>query len=625
MRFILQLLQKFKKRTIIITIIIYIAFGLVIWRLADIMLFNSLKYTEKANAQHIEKEIVPAKRGIIYDRNGYELAINIETDSIYCNPSEISSFEKTANFISKAINKEPKEIVSKLYKYKNKRFCWIERKPDANVVQSIKDYIENLRSARYKAVLLKNISERQKYDSELKDFSNIKFITEIKRFYPQGSLGAHVIGFVNFDNNKGLEGVEKSYEGYLFKKDYELYTYKDAKGNILSSNIKKEIKGNNLVLTLDENLQGIVEKHLEQSVFNWQAQSGSAIMMNPYTGEILAMANVPTFDLNKVTDISKHILEDKITNPVKNRAITNLYEPGSTFKIIVGAGALEEGVVNPKTKIDCSEGYIEIEGKKIKDLHRQGILTFQEVIQKSSNVGTIKTSQMLGKARLYKYIKQFGFGSKTGIDLPGERAGIVWNPSEGKLDKHKHISIGAMAIGQGLSVTPLQILRAYSVIANGGILVKPFVISKIISPEGNIVYTPFLQRQRVLSEKTASTLRSILKSVTESGGTATMASVDGNRVAGKTGTAQVVDDTTKKYSKNRFIVSFVGFVPADKPKFSMIVVLDVKGDVYGGIVAAPVFRAIANEALSYMDVPRDDSKEERLIISYKHKVKNNRQ
>jgi cell division protein FtsI (penicillin-binding protein 3) len=568
-----------RKRAIILITVITFGFVAVVFRLVDIMLFNHEWFSARARFQQIRKEIIPVKRGIIYDRRGRELAINLDTESIYCNPAEIKSPDQVASALSEKINQKPEIILTRLNT--DRKFNWIERKLNIEYTRDIKD------------LKLKGIG----------------FVPDVKRYYPKGSLASHIIGFVNVDNN-GLEGVEQRYDKYLAPRSEKAYVFRDAKGNVLSDgqdfSLSREIKGNNLILTIDEGLQYILEKNLDAAFWHWKAASATAIMMDPYTGEILAMANRPTFDINNPSNTAP--------DQRRNRSITDCYEPGSTFKIIAGTAALEEGIVNPNTKFDCSAGYIEVGGKRIKDAHRHGVLLFKEVIQKSSNVGTIKIGLNLGRERLYAYIKRFGFGEKTGIDLAGEASGWVRHPS-----KWSGTSIGAISIGQEVAVTPLQILRAYAVIANGGFLVRPYVVSEIRSPEGNTIYKTNQEAKRIISEKTANIFKEILKTVTEEGGTALEAAVDGNQVAGKTGTAQLIDPKTKRYSKDKYVSSFVGFVPADKPRIAMIVVIhEPKGQIYGGVVAGPVFRKIASESLSYLSVPRDDSGEKGLLMISKN-------
>lgn len=560
-----------KKRAYILSAFIFFGFFLVTLRLVDIMLVNHEWYKERAKTQQLKKEIIPVKRGVIFDRRGRELAVNIDTESIFINPREIKSPEYVASTLSRLVGYKKEELLKKVSE--NKRFIWIQRQKDLAFTSKIKEL----------------------------NIEGVGFMPETKRYYPKGVLAAHIIGYVDIDN-KGLEGVEKKYNNYLSADQESIIVVRDAKGNILSNGIKEAIVGNNIVLTIDEGLQFILEKHLDDAMQQWRASSASAIMMNPFTGEILAMASRPTYDPNRPSSAK--------AEHRRNRSLTDCYEPGSTFKIVVSAAALEEGKVTPDTKFDCSAGYIEVAKKKIKDIHNYGVLTFKEVLQKSSNVGTIKIGQIIGSQKIYEYIKRFGFGQKTGIDLIGEVSGTV-RP----LEKWSSMSLGAIPIGYEISVTPLQILRAYASIANGGYLVRPFVVSAIYSPTGEIIYKTIPERKQILSEKTAAIMREILKSVTEDGGTAKTASVDGNQVAGKTGTTRILDPNTKRYSTDKYVSSFVGFVPADNPKIAMIVVIhEPKGAIYGGVVAGPVFKKIADEALSYMNVPRDDSKEKGLLL-----------
>ncbi len=563
-----------KKRLIILICIISAGFAAITGKLAYIMLINHQWYAEKAMKQQVKSEEMPVKRGLILDRRGREIGINVDAESIYCNPAEISESEANtvAANLSKITGKQSDVIRTKINS--NSRFCWIERKISAQTAEMIKKTKIN----------------------------GVGLMTEVKRVYPKGNLASHIVGFVDIDN-RGIEGIEQKYDKYLTAAGEKIVSYRDAKGNLLSKGGLKEIKGNNIFLTIDEGLQYILEKNLDDTVKKWRASYATAIMMDPFTGEILAMANSPSFNPNNPADVKPQ--------QRKNRAITDCYEPGSTFKIIVGAAALEEGLVKPNAKYDCSAGYIEVGGRRIKDAHRHGVLTFQEVIQKSSNVGTIKIGLALGKERLYDYTKRFGFGEKTGIDIIGEVSGRVRPP-----ENWSGMSIGSISIGQEIASTPLQVLRAYSVIANGGLLVKPYLLSEIQSPDGSTIHKTVPETKRVISEKTASKFNSILTTVTEVGGTAKEASVDGNLVAGKTGTAQKFDTHTKRYSKTNYVSSFVGFVPADKPRVALIVVVhDPRGHIYGGIVAAPVFRKIANDALSYLEVPRDDSKEKNLLVT----------
>lgn len=554
----------------------FLFFGIIIFRLFLIMFVEHEVYLQKANMQHVKKEEIFPKRGNIYDRSGRDLAISLEKDSLFIDPLLIRGNE-TINLLNNYIKVDNREIINSAES--NKRFVWIKRKLDDEIAKKIKEL----------------------------NIQGVGFVTEHVRYYPKGPIASHVLGFVNIDE-EGIEGLERHYNNYLKAQKTSKVVLRDAKGKKLSDGVYSEIRGNDVFVTLDEGLQHIVEKHLDEAMKKWQASSATVIMMDPFTGEILALANRPTYNPNDLKTV-------KNVSSIRNRSITDLYEPGSTFKIVTASGALEENIIKTSTKIDCAPGFIEVGGKRIKDVHKYGVLSFEEIIQKSSNVGTIKVAMMLGREKLYEYIRRFGIGQKTGIDLPGEISGHVKPVS-----KWSGTSIGAIPIGQEVAVTALQMLRAYSAIANGGYLVKPFVVSEIRSPDGNILYKAVIQRDRILSEKTAYTMREILKKVTQEGGTATTAKVEGNNVAGKTGTAQKYDPKIRKYSKDKYVSSFVGFIPAENPRIALIVVIhDPKGAHYGGVVAGPVFKAISDEALAYLNVPRDDAKEKGLIVSINNK------
>ncbi len=561
-----------RKRTVILNTIIIFSFVVVFIRLSEIMILKNSYYTEKAKSQQVKTEDIQARRGNIYDRRGREIAINLELESLYCDPEEAGASPENVRQLSSILNVEPKAIQAKLDQ--QKRFVWVDRKLSLETSEQIRKL-------------------------KMKGFG---FMPEAKRFYPRGDLAAHIVGAVGRENQP-LEGIELKYDKYLKTSGSKVQVARDAGGRVLSTGVAMESKGHDIILTIDEGLQYIAEREVDRAMLKWRSVAATAIMMDPFTGEILALAARPVFDPNEITRAG--------SNEVRNRAITDIYEPGSTFKIVVGAAAIEEKLFPAGQTFDCSRGSIEVGGKHVKDAHRHGVLSFEEVIQKSSNVGSIMIGMRLGKERVYDYAKRFGFGDRTGIDLPGEVSGWIRKP-----EKWSATSIGAISIGQEVAVTPLQILRAYAAIANGGYLVQPHLVSQIRTPEGRPVYSfsPD-QKERIISERAAAAMRDILKTVVEEGGTAMSAAIDGNKVAGKTGTAQLVDQKTKRYSKDRFISSFVGFVPADNPKIAMIVVVhEPKGQIYGGVVAAPVFKTVADQALSYMNVPRDDNTGRNLLL-----------
>lgn len=555
-----------RKRILLVSLFIAIGFFIITLRVFLIMIVQHNQYMKRAERQHQKTIHIEPLRGTIYDRMGRELAVSVELDSLYGVPSEIEDPDFVAAKLSTILGMSHHSIEKRLGSDKN--FIWLDRKLDPERVRKIKAL---------------SISTRE-----------IGFLKEGKRFYPKKNLASHLLGFVGMDN-KGLEGIELAYEGDMKGEEGWLILERDALGRDIfpsNNNYKSPSSGRDLYLTIDEVIQYITEKELVNGVERWRAKSAIAIVMNPRTGEILAMGVRPEFNPNIIGNYKPY--------DWRNRAITDLYEPGSTFKVISAAAALEEGVARPWDLFDCSRGEIEVGGKVMRDAHRHGVLSFTEVIQKSSNIGAIQIGMKLGKERFYKYIKAFGFGEKTGIDLPGESPGKVRVPKE-----WSGTSIGAVSIGQEIAVSPLQILAAFSAIANDGNLMKPYIVSEVRDNEGRVIksFTPQVVR-KVISENTSKRLTEILKTVVEEGGTATKAAIQGNLVAGKTGTAQKTDPETGSYSNERYVSSFVGYLPAEDPKISIIVVVDEpKGAIYGGSVAAPIFKEIAEQVLTYLKIP----------------------
>jgi len=560
-----------ERRSIILTTFIVFSFGVIFWRLIDIMLLNHDAYASRAITQQTQEIDIQKRRGIIYDRRGKEFAANIEQQSLYCDPQKVSSITKTAYRLSGVAGVDRKYLIKKMNA--GKRFVWVKRKVNDDTVRRIEKF----------------------------ELDGVGFIPESERVYPRGKLASHIIGFVDIDN-KGLSGIEMYYDRYLAPPGGKLRVTTDAKRNILLSGDELESIGSSAVLTIDEVLQYIAETELDKAVKQWSPKSASVIMMNPYSGEILALANRPTFNPNEAGRYRESVR--------RNLAITDVYEPGSTFKVVTASGVLEENLFSLKSRFDCSQGYIKLGNRRIRDEHKHEILSLSEVIQKSSNVGTILMAQRLGEENLYRYAKKFAFGEKTGIDLPGEVSGWIKKPRQ-----WSKTSIGAIAIGQEVAVTPLQVVRAYAAIANGGYLIEPFIVSRIISPEGTVLYEKQMGKlERVISEKTAVKIKGMLEMVTMEGGTAVDASIEGNVVAGKTGTAQVFDTKKKQYSHERFVSSFVGFFPSDSPKIAMIVVISEPEEEHlGGKVAGPVFSEIAEKALAYLQVPMENDESKNII------------
>ncbi len=561
-----------KRRPLIIATVIAVGFLIIFARLTELMLLDHDKLQRLATIQHTKGQKILVRRGGIYDRRGRELAVSLDRLSIYGDPSMIDS----PDYVARRLRKIVKIRISTLRKKLKERNRYV--------------------------LLARRVLPEQAAAAQRLKLKGIGVKPDMERFYPKGFLASHVLGFVDVDN-RGREGVEKRYDSSLTADGGKIYLARDARGNILYRGADYESIGNSIVLTIDEGLQYIVESELDSAVKKWKPQAATAIMMDPHTGEILALANRPTFDPNRPGAY-------KAANR-RNRAVTDLYEPGSTFKIVMATAALEEKTATLNTKVDCSEGEIEVGGRMIRDSHKHGVLTLRQIIQKSSNVGAVKMTLKLGPERFYKYAKVFGFGDKTGIDLTGEVSGLVKRP-----ESWSGTTIGAMAIGYEVLVTPLQMLRAYSVIANGGYLVKPYVVAKTLGPDGRVLWQKGRpERVKIISGDTVERLREAFVTVTEKGGTALKASVYGNTVAGKTGTSRMIDPRTGRYSRRDFVSSFVGFVPADDPLFALIVVIwKPEGGYYGGQVAAPVFSAIAEKALTYKFIPMEDRGDNNILV-----------
>ena len=571
--------QKSRKRAVVLFTVIFFCFAAIFLRLIDLMVLDHDKLSGRAEQQYIREKILKPQRGIIWDRKMREMAANIESDSLYAVPSKIDDTRTLTRKLAPLTRVSSKQLNMTLLKKKHKDFIWIDRKMDAETAHEVRQLLDKMG-----------------YDA-------LGFIPESRRYYPKGRIAAHLLGFTNIDND-GISGLELTYNEYLKGEMTNISVGTDARGNRLSRNIKDAVSGHNLLLTIDEGIQYIVERELSDAMAEWKAKAAVAVMMNPMTGEILAMANRPTYDPNFAGESRDYAK--------RNRAITDLYEPGSTLKTVLAAAALEEGIVDLDDEFDVSKGYIVVGGKPIRDVHKHEIITFQEVIQRSSNVGAVQVGLKLGEEKYYHYIKGFGFGDKTGIDFPGEVRGLLR-----KTRDWSGTSLAALSIGQEIGVTPLQVLSAYAVIANGGVLIRPYIVSDIISPAGNIVkrVTPETGK-RIISRRTAGAVKDMLKKVVEEGGTAKRAYIKGNLVAGKTGTAQIFDHKAGRYSRDKYVSSFVGFVPADDPKLALIIVIyEPEGKTYGGIVAAPVFRKIIEHTFAYLNVPMERDGNQIVLVS----------
>lgn len=541
-------------------------FGIILFRLVTLQVLQAAELTARADRQHQKSVTLEGARGTVIDRHGKVLAMNVEVPSIFGVPTSLDNPANAARFLSPVLHIRREEIEKKLRQ--EKHFVWLARK----------------------------IEPEQGHRLEQLSIDGIGMVMEGRRFYPKGPLLAHVLGFVGMDGI-GLEGLERRYETQLHGEKRMTILQRDALGRtVFPKGLREQVPaaGHALTLTIDEVIQYIAEKELEQAVDHSRAKSGTIIVLEPQSGAILAMAVSPRFDPNAVAALA--------ADRWRNRALTDTYEPGSTMKVVVAAAALEERVMMPGSMLFGENGRMTVASTTIHDHEKLGWMTFAEMIQKSSNIGAAKTGMLLGESRLYRYLQAFGFGQRTDVDLPGEVAGLLKSPRE-----WGRRSLASISMGQEVGVTPLQMVSAVAAIANDGVLMKPYVVSGMRDQKGQLVKETFPHvKRRVVSPVTARTLTTILEGVVTSG-TGTKAAIPGFRVAGKTGTAQKVDPRTGAYSSALSVGSFVGFVPADSPRLAMIVVIDEpQGEAWGGVVAAPVFRRVGEQVLTYLGVSRDD-------------------
>lgn len=548
-----------------------VAAGLVVWmfaigaRLVQLQVTQHDNLTARARSQQLGTIETSPTRGQVLDRQGRELARSVETESFFADPREIERVDDTIRRIVAITGQDRTELANRLRDAKeaNKKFIWIVRRLD---VES---------AGKLDALNLDGVYSRK----------------EPKRYYPNDSLAAHVLGFVGTDEI-GLSGVEQYYNDKIRGEAGKVYLETDARQRPFESYEIQPHPGQTVVLTIDQTIQYRTEQALAGAVERAGAKSGTAIVMDPQTGEILALANAPAFDPNQPPKNSTEVRS--------NGALQHIYEPGSTFKVVAYSAAIEKGLVKPEDKIDCQMGQITVAGRLIHDHKPFGVVTVADALAQSSNVGAIKLSLLVGNEGIYEYMKLLGFGSRTGIDLSGESPGILrsfarWQPS----------SIGSIAIGQEIGVTPLQMATAYCALANGGMMVKPHLVRELRSPDGAVLFQAKPEMRRALKPETTLALRGMLEAVTLRG-TARKALLDGYSAAGKTGTAQKIDPKTRAYSATKFIGSFVGFAPVNNPAVVIIVVIDEpQGAYHGGDVAAPVFREIAETILPDLSVTPD--------------------
>jgi cell division protein FtsI (penicillin-binding protein 3) len=536
-------------------------------RLIYLQIFCYGDFERRAQHQQQRSFDLSPRRGVIYDRAGRELAMSIQVDSAFVVPSEAPDLPNTISLITRITHDDPRVVLADCSAHKT--FCWVARKADAEVVERIRAL----------------------------NLQGIHFQKEAKRFYPKRELAAQILGYVGTDD-QGLSGLERQFNRQLRGKPGKLMISVDARKRWFASVEKEPESGNSLVLTIDQNIQYIAERELERGMEETHAIAGTVIVENPRTGEILALTNRPTFNPNIRKEIRNEALKD--------RAVSDIYEPGSTFKMVTISAGLEEKITRPDEMFDCQMGSIVINGMRIRDSKPHGVLSVADIIAESSDVGAIKVALRLGDERFYKYIRAFGFGQQTGIELPGETRGLT-KPVE----RWSKVSIGAISMGQEIGISPLQLASLISTIANDGVHVPPRIVAGTMVPQNapqnvsqTIAFQP-AEGTRVISSLTAAEMRQMLQGVVLHG-TGRKAILEGYSSAGKTGTAQKVDPATGAYSKTKYVASFAGFAPINDPQIAVVVILDSAVGLHqGGQVSAPVFQRITQQVLEYLHVPHD--------------------
>ncbi len=553
---------EIKTRIKIVGIFFIFLFAILIYNDYLIQIKENKKYKNLAQKEHIYTLSIGTERGIIYDKDRNPLAVNIKLPSIYAIPGKIENPEKVAQILSKILDLNYKDTLKKLKK--KAYFVWIKRKVPLNIWTKL----------------------------ERKKLTGIDYIEEYKRTYPHGRVGANLIGFVGIDN-QGLYGAELEFDRYLRGKEGLIMGVRGPSGHPLPVDqriIEKPLPGYDILLTIDEVIQGIADEELEKICKKKGAKGGIVIVMNPFTFEILAMSSYPSFDPNNYAAYPKEVWQ--------NKAISYVFEPGSIFKVATLAALLDAHKVSLSEKFNC-KGYIEYNGHKFRDIHTHGVVGLKDVVKYSCNVGFIKMGTRFKNEEFYNYLIKFGFGQKTGISLPGEESGMLRPP-----EKWSKISIASLSIGQEIGVTAIQMISFLSAVANGGNLLRPIILREVRDKGRKVRKYIRSKLKRKLFDKTiAKRISELLKGVTEKGGTGVLAAIPGFTVYGKTGTAQKAKKGGGGYAKGKYVSSFMGYV-ADKnerPLFAMIVVVDEpQGDYYGGLVAAPTFKRIAERILKHL-------------------------
>ena len=541
--------------------------SIVVLRAFHLQVASGDRLREMAEDQHLRKLRVSPRRGAIYDRHGAELAVSADVDSVYANPRRLRANGRNpvaiARTVAKILEVDPARLAKRLAA--DRYFVWIERRVTPNEASRIREL----------------------------DIPGIELTTEARRYYPNRHLAAHLVGFADVDG-RGIEGIELAYEQRLRGSDRRVDAIRDRRGQVVFADDMEDdrsMQGQNVVLTIDKTIQHVAERELALGVRTFEARGGSVVVMDPSSGEILALANYPPFNPNEP---SKHPTAHR-----RNRALVDRFEPGSTVKPFTMAAALAAGSVKPNQSINCENGVARIGGRRLHDAHPYEWLTPTQILAHSSNIGTAKIALDLGKKELYRGFRRFGFGEPTGIGVPGETAGILRH-----YRSWYEIDAAAVSFGQGMSVTNVQLATAMGALANGGRLMQPTLVRRLTDGHGATIEEnkPRVRRQ-VVPARVAKLVGQMLTAVTEPGGTAVEAGVDGYLVAGKTGTAQKADYVRGGYAKDKWLASFIGFLPADDPAVVISVVIDEPVIAhYGGTVAGPVFRRIAEVTLRHMGI-----------------------
>ena len=540
---------------------LFVGLALALGRAVQLQMFQAARLGSMATDQSQREMDVPARRGEILDRRGMSLASSVEVDSLWVDPSQLGDLRRAAVDLARTLHLDAGELTQRFERAR--RFAWVKRQVTP----------PELAAARALGV------------------PGLGVTKEPKRFYPQKELAAQVLGVVGKDG-VGLEGLELAFEDELSGTGSKVEGIRDARGrNLLLDGAPgaRSREGANVTLTLDRNLQYVAEKALDRAVADSGALSGLVVALDPRTGELLALAHAPRFNPNTPFGVSHNVLRD--------RAALDVFEPGSTFKAFVAAGALEAGAVRPEDVFFCENGAWEVGKHVIHDTHPHQWLNLARILQVSSNIGMGKVAQKLGRDGMVRTSQHFGFGERSGLALPGEGRGSVPYP-------RADVALATQSFGQGVSATAVQVAAAFGALANGGVLMRPYIVARVTDPDGVVLLeTQPTPVRRVVSERVARSVVSMLEGVVEKEGTAPRARMDDYRVAGKTGTAQKPDPLARGYSDRR-IASFAGLVPAEDPRLVVLVVIDEpKTDIYGGLVAAPAFKEIASAALPALGVP----------------------